>query len=241
MRPLRPAVRPCLAALLLFAALLPTAAPAQEAEECVVGNRQSPIVLGPPFTERDTVTLSVDYPVQNGTFMFNTGLQLQVNFPESSAWLQVGARRYRLVEFHFHYPVEHRLAAGGLPGEVEIHFVHADGPAKAVLATFVRIEGSNATPWMPVLGRLPAPGDTIRNLAPLDLRAMLVLTNLAAEPVYRYDGSLTTPAYCEGVAWVVRQRSIRWSQAQREALERVTPQLRRLPMPRHGRPLHRRN
>jgi carbonic anhydrase len=227
-------------AFALLLAALPAAAQEERIgvakEECVVGDRQSPIVLAAPF-QRDTATLAVDYPIVRGAYAFNTGQTVQVNIPDAvPAWVQVSGRRFRLLQFHFHHPVEHRLAGGVAPGRVEVHLVHSDGQGEAVIGTFVRV-GERSRAWTPVLGSLPAPGDTVRNLPPLDLNAMFSLWDLNREPLFRYDGSLTTPAYCQGVRWLVRQRTVSWSQAQVAALLQATPQLRRLPMPRHGRPI----
>lgn len=246
MRPDHSALLHARAALLVSAlslAAVPAAAQEERIgvaeEECVVTNRQSPVVLSAPF-EDDTATLAVNYPLLvHGAYAFNSGLTVQVNIPEAAgAWVEVSGRRFRLLQFHTHHPVEHRPAETAEPGRVEVHLVHSDGHGEAVIATLVRVQGWS-DPWAPLLGRLPVPGDTVP-LNPLNLGAMFLLTDLNDEPLIRYDGSLTTPPYCQGVRWLVRQQAISWSSEQYQALLRVTPQLRRLPMPRHGRPVYRR-
>ncbi len=234
--------KPLVLAGLLLLAAAPAAAQIDAfatPDDCVAGWKQSPIRLEPPLLP-DTEPPRVSYGVIQNAYAFNTGLTVQVNVPEPAPRLWLGGTEYKLLEFHFHHPQEHQIGNESR-GQVEVHLVHSsEGHGEAVIATFVNATGQSNGDWTTLLDRLPTAGDTVRDLR-LDLNAMFNLGDLAQERIYRYDGSLTTPPFCEGVTFLVRDRPITWSQAQYSQLTARTPQLRRLLMPRHGRPIYRRN
>ncbi|WP_436494718.1 carbonic anhydrase family protein [Actinokineospora sp. HUAS TT18] len=104
--------------------------------------------------------------------------------------------RYDLVQFHFHTPSEHRFA--GLATPMELHLVHRDAAGHLLVIgvpltvggpstvdTVLRTLASECGQPVPV-GRI-----ALNDLLPTQ-RASL-----------RYDGSLTTSPFTEGVRWVL--------------------------------------
>lgn len=107
---------------------------------------------------------------------------------------------YKLLQFHFHTEAEH--AVNGVRSEMEMHFVHqaTDGSGKLlVVGRFIDIGGFNAA-LDPIFSALPpTEASPALSLPTFDLGALLP-TDLSS---FRYDGSLTTSPYTEGVSWNV--------------------------------------
>lgn len=108
--------------------------------------------------------------------------------PSGNAILYDGSR-YELESYHFHTPSEH--AINGELAAAEIHFVHVDD------------EGNAA-----VLGVLVEEGEL--SDSPRHFSESSSIDSLLPDSTshYEYDGSLTTPPYTEGVAWIVLKDSI---------------------------------
>ena len=118
--------------------------------------------------------------------------------------LTIGSTVYYLQQFHFHIPSEHEF--NGKLSAMEVHFVHqaADGTL-AVVGETINVGAYNATlaGFFDNLTSIPNPNDTVQ-IANFDLSALLP----SSLESYRYDGSLTTAPYTEGVKWNV----MAWSQ-----------------------------
>ena len=86
---------------------------------CARGRNQSPINLNSsiPLGPGSNTTISVDsYP--NGTTFENLGATIEV---PSNGTLVAGGQSYKLAQFHFHTPSEHRVNLEYFP--MEMHFV----------------------------------------------------------------------------------------------------------------------
>jgi carbonic anhydrase len=126
---------------------------------------------------------------------------VEAEVPEGAAAVRIGDVRYRLVQFHFHAPSEHVLDGHRFP--LEQHFVHK-GPngETLVIGLFHDGGGRGDTLADHVLGKLPVEcGDELR-VPHVDLAGGLP----ADLSTFRYDGSLTTDPYTEGVSWLVLRR-----------------------------------
>jgi carbonic anhydrase len=196
---------------------------------CGEGALQSPIDLR-DARRRQAARIETGYR-RTALEETNNGETIEVA-PERSQELRVGARRYGLLQFHFHAPAEHVVAGEQAP--LEIHFVHqaADGE-RAVLGVLVE-EGRRNRAFARVAAAFPdAAGEQSRVDAPVDLTALLP----ASRRAYRYPGSLTTPPCSEGIRWMVLARPITVSAAQLRALERIVEGNARPVQPRNGRRL----
>ncbi|WP_051173529.1 carbonic anhydrase family protein [Amycolatopsis orientalis] len=102
--------------------------------------------------------------------------------------------RYELEQFHFHTPSEHRFAGRADP--LEMHFVHRSAAGK-LLVIGVPLRAGAASPVDRVLAELaPECGGTVA-LADFDLNTLLPRDR----GTLRYNGSLTTAPFTEGVQW----------------------------------------
>jgi carbonic anhydrase len=98
---------------------------------------------------------------------------------------------YTLSDVHFHRPSEHWV--DGHRREAEMHAVHHrvdDGIRRCVIAVFLVLGADHDDP-----GTTPTS---------VDLTALLP----EHRAFYRYEGSLTTPAYDEIVSWVVLDQKV---------------------------------
>jgi carbonic anhydrase len=131
--------------------------------------------------------------------------ELVVGLLEGEARVEVGAAAYLLQSLHWHTPSEHHLDGRSLP--LELHLVHRrpeDG-AFLVVGVFYRLGERNQAiaPAFDLIGKFdPA---ALAPDAPQAAATTLRLGHLLPEvrTTFRYQGSLTTAPFTEGVTWVV--------------------------------------
>lgn len=217
-----------IALLLPFLLAVPAAA---QQQECVPVSLkgQSPVNIR-GATATPLSRLVTHYPVGPGR-LFNDGHRVQVNVAPGSAII-VNNVNFALQEFHFHWPAEHRLM-GNRPA-AEIHMVHKTPAGRiAVVGTWIH-SGAYNPAWAEIWRHLPhGPGDT--TTVAVNIAQLFGFTDLNAERVYRYCGSLTTPDFAEGVTWLMRQRAITMSATQLRDLRNAMPEYSRDTMPLGGR------
>ena len=189
-----------LAAVLAIGSLPATAAAGQGTG--AVGDAQSPIDI-----RREDVTfvhhlpdLRFQYP-KASLEVINTGspdpeatIRAVVN---SAATLRVNEKTYHLTQFHFHTTSEHRLNGKVFP--LELHLVHesTDG-ALLVVGVFIEV-GHRNSELQRIFRDLPADETQTRVISRFDLDELIP----DDRDTYRYEGSLTTPPFTEGVQWIV--------------------------------------
>lgn len=176
---------------------------------CVAGTRQSPIDL-PAAPVGDLAKLSFHYrptPLKAE----NTGHTIEVKV-ESESYLRIGQERYKLVQFHFHTPSEHRLHGQEFP--MELHFVHSNALGElAVVGVFLR-EGAANSMIQEIWDAVGA--EETEEIDPEDLLPQ-------NRDYYRYAGSLTTPPCTEGVRWHVLSEPVDLSAAQVDEFRAIFP------------------
>jgi carbonic anhydrase len=166
-------------------------------------SEQSPVdVLGESLVEGEAPTLVFNY---GGTPLkiLNNGHSIEYEVEPENNLLLVDGEPYNLAQFHFHAPSEHRINGETVP--MEMHLVHKQGSALAVVALFI-LEGEVDQPWFAAAGwdGLPeAPGDCVQNEEQmLDLDDLIHNQRVGDNPdMIHYSGSLTTPPCTEGVEW----------------------------------------
>jgi carbonic anhydrase len=196
---------------------------------CVAGTRQSPIDL-PRSPESQLPHLSFDYhttPLE----VENNGHTIEVTV-KSKSYLKIGHERYRLVQFHFHTPSEHRLHGEEFP--MELHFVHRNALGElAVVGVFLR-EGAENPVLQKIWDHIPGGGEGLAvhvdKINPKDLLP-------DDREYYRYAGSLTTPPCTEGVRWHVIEEPVDVSAEQIEMFRALFPHNARPLQPLNGRPI----
>lgn len=199
---------------------------AAEYRSCSAGRQQSPVnIATSALRSADFPRLAVHYGPTSSTEV-NNGHTIQDTVAPGD-FVELGAARFDLEQFHFHHPSEHTLDGARFP--LEIHFVHR-GPSgqRMVIAVFVT-EGPDHPVLHTLFQRLPRGREAIELSA--DLAPLLPQGSHYVE----YEGSLTTPPCTEGVTWVVMTTPIFASPEQIRSFAALFPHNNRPLMPLNGR------
>ncbi|MEG3438214.1 carbonic anhydrase family protein [Pannus brasiliensis CCIBt3594] len=184
-------------------------------QRCATGSRQSPIDLDFP-TATESNLLTIDYRSTPLT-LTNTGRTIRVR-PGVENSIAFRGETFRLQQFHFHHPSEHRIA--GRRFEMEIHFLHvSDRGNIAVIAVLARSGTSNPR-LQPIFNNIPRESGANRKIADLiDIERILP----EKRDFYEYRGSLTTPPCSEGVLWFVLENPIEVSPSEIRQFTDIIP------------------
>ncbi|MBL8348205.1 MAG: carbonic anhydrase family protein [Rubrivivax sp.] len=194
---------------------------------CANGQRQSPIDIRGGLAV-DLEPVKFDYR-PSAFSVIDNGHTVQVNLPPGNA-IEVGGRRYELVQFHFHRPSEERI--DGRQFEMSLHLVHKDPTGRLAVVGVLLGKG----PAHPAV-------QTVWNNLPLErneespARAQIDPGHLLPEDrrYFTYMGSLTTPPCSEGVQWVVMRTPVTLTPEQIELFARIYPMNARPAQPVAGR------
>jgi len=184
---------------------------------CDSGTRQSPINIVTANVEDGAGTpISFSYSSPNITAS-NNGKTIVYSDLDGNS-INIGGNGYQLINIHFHYTSEHTLNGASFP--VEVHFVHANGSALAVVGVMLTVGGGKGAlnPTERLDQILPDyEGVTYDTTVPLNLNQLLPPASQRAQ-YYYYPGSLTTPPCTETVEWHVMSNPVSVSQAQMDTL-----------------------
>lgn len=161
---------------------------------CATGARQSPINIAGRAPNAGAL-LAHDHNAAPATLR-NTGHTIQADVAGGGS-VRVDSGTYGLVQLHFHAPSEHTVNGANAP--LEMHLVHRDSAGRLAVIGVLFREGAANAAYAPLLSGLPARAGESRQLAQLDVPALLPATL----DHWRYEGSLTTPPCAEGVRWIV--------------------------------------
>ncbi|MFY9511044.1 MAG: carbonic anhydrase family protein [Rubrivivax sp.] len=182
---------------------------------CGNGKRQSPIDI------RDGIAVDLE-PVQfdyraSGFRVIDNGHTIQVNVA-SGNFINVGGRRWELLQFHFHRPSEERI--DGRQFDMVAHLVHKDSDGKLAVVAVLLDRGSIQPLVQTVWNNLPLEkGEEYAPRAVIDLNHLLP----PDRRYFTYMGSLTTPPCSEGVLWMVMRSPVQVSQEQVDIFARLYP------------------
>ncbi len=181
---------------------------------CKNGTSQSPInisnVINPQSAQIEFNYHSVPLRI------LNNGHTIQVNYAPGSS-ITIDHKEYELLQFHFHTPSEHQLAAHNFP--MEGHLVHKNSHDElAVVGVF--IEGGHANPFFQTLvDHLPGHAGEEQLVTGVQVNSMDLLPHETT--LFNYSGSLTTPPCSEGVNWNVMSTPIQASAEQLHAFSAI--------------------
>jgi carbonic anhydrase len=194
---------------------------------CANGQRQSPIdIRGGLAVELDPVKF--DYRPTPFSVIDN-GHTVQVNLQPGNA-IELGGRRYELVQFHFHRPSEERI--DGRQFEMSLHLVHKDAAGKLAVVGVLLGKGPVHPVVQAVWNNLPLEkNEEAPARAPLDPSHLLP----EDKRYFTYMGSLTTPPCSEGVLWVVMRTPVTVTEEQLALFARIYPMNARPAQPVAGR------
>ena len=132
---------------------------------------------------------------------------------EGNDGIEVEGQRFRLRNVHFHVPAEHHIE--GRDYLLEAHAVHASEAGGIAVVGVLFAEGPAHPAFEKFLAQLPlAQGEHV----PLESEITAAAFLPPGSTYYRYNGSLTTPPYSEGVRWFVMRETLTVSAEQAKAL-----------------------
>ena len=179
---------------------------AEEYVTCKTGKSQSPInITGSKPAQLADIKFSYE---PSALDIVNNGHTIQVNYAAGSS-LDVGGKKYKLLQFHFHSPSEHTV--DGKPYDMVAHLVHqADDGQLGVIG--ILMKKGKANPVIDsIWSQLPKhAGDHKQADTKINVTELLP----AKHTYYNYSGSLTTPPCSEGVNWMVMQTPVEVSAEQ---------------------------
>ncbi|UKZ56072.1 hypothetical protein TrVGV298_009898 [Trichoderma virens] len=172
---------------------------------CATGKFQSPVNLDSSIStvHGSSVTFKVDsYPF--GSEFENLGTTVEV--PVNGSLVSDG-KTYKLAQFHFHTPSEHRVDLKYFP--MEVHFVFSAADKSTAVVAFLIDLGLISDPLLTAVfasvGMIAEPGSTTTTgplvFGPLE-------NHLHSNTIFRYSGSLTTPPCSEGVSWHISTKPL---------------------------------
>jgi carbonic anhydrase len=138
--------------------------------------------------------------------------------PTGAGQLRVAGVTYNLLQFHWHTPAEHLIRGKGFP--MEMHLVHqAANGTLLVVGIFIE-KGERHSELDKIFVNLPEEEGQDRTVGNFNLRRLLPADHAS----FRYDGSLTTSPFTEGVKWVVLAEPIELSRRQIEDFKNLFPE-----------------
>jgi carbonic anhydrase len=111
-----------------------------------------------------------------------------------SGYVTLAGTRYDLEQFHFHTPSEHKFEGRSAP--LEMHLVHHSAAGELLVIGVPLIAGPYSVVDVVLANLTPECGEPV-HVPEIDLNALLPVDRTTA----RYDGSLTTAPFTEGVRW----------------------------------------
>jgi carbonic anhydrase len=167
---------------------------------CGNGTTQSPILLNKTSTLAPEGSIKLHVPKAYNVEFENLGTTVEVVI---NGTLEAANKKWKLAQFHFHTPSEHRVDLAHYEAEMHLVFSAADGSGKiTVLGFFVEVDSSASTPLLETvfshLHSIQIPGTTTE-LPEVDFSEFEKEAN--KKKYYHYTGSLTAPPCTEGVLW----------------------------------------
>jgi carbonic anhydrase len=182
---------------------------------CSGGQRQSPIdIRGGLAVDLEPVR----FEYQSSRFaVVDNGHTVQVNLPQGNA-IEVGGKRYDLLQFHFHRPSEERI--DGRQFEMSLHLVHKNEQGQLAVVGLLFDKGQANAVMQQVWNNLPLEkNDEFQASSTMELNDLLPNDRR----YFTYMGSLTTPPCSEGVKWIVMRQPVTLAKDQIEIFARMYP------------------
>lgn len=136
--------------------------------------------------------------------------------PDGAETVTFDGLTYSLSQFHFHTESEHTF--NGVHSDMELHLVNQVGSSTLVVGIMIDVGAFNAL-IDPIFSALPQTPGATGTVTGFNLAGLLP----SSLESFRYDGSLTTPPFTEGVSWDLLAQPIFMSQAQIDEFRALFP------------------
>lgn len=184
---------------------------------CQDGKEQSPVALTRTALKNDERAITLDY----GEALVKVSRKEKplTYFLRSRHYVELEEKTYRLIQFHFHWPSEHTL--DGLYTPLELHFVHKSKEGEnLVLGVFIKAGPETHREMEQLI-------DSVESREKVYVELESLLPAPGRRDFFYYMGSRSTPPCKEGVHWIMLEHSIKISENQIEALQRLMPKTQR--------------
>ena len=201
--------------------LLPLIALALQAGQSPAG--QSPIDINPKqVVNGDLAPLHFHYAESASITLSNTGspereATVKAKVPAGSS-IEIADHVYQLMQFHFHAASEHSI--NGKRAPLELHLVHQDAAGNLAVVGILIHSGAFNRTLDGLFSQLPQHAEQPQTVQNVNLQALIPQDHSC----YRYQGSLTTAPYTEGVKWHVFKAQLGMSPTNIHAFRQLFPQ-----------------
>lgn len=195
---------------------------------CRIGKQQSPVDIASWQHSCQLTPLRFHYacvPLR----MTHDGHALLAQLENDAGFVAVGAVQYKLLQFHFHTPGEHRVQ--GESYAMEIHLVHQNNQGQLlVVAVLVRQHQAHPA-LMQLFKQLPTQAGGAGPSLLFDATGLLP----QQQGYFHYQGSLTTPPCTQDVQWYVMTQPV---EADKQQIDKLLQSMGGKPNSRPVQPLH---
>ena len=201
-------------------------------QTCNTGKEQSPIDIR-NARKAHLPPLRFEYKSEPARYVINNRWTLRVNYhdaPGTGSFLVIGAKRYQIIQFHFHHPAEETINGRRYP--MILHIMNESSDGQVVGVTVFLKKGRPNPLFQSILRYGPATEGQVA-VPGLDVDPTVMLPHDRA--YYRYMGSVSAPPCTEGVLWIVLKTPVEVSAAQIQAFARLFPDDARPAQPLNGR------
>lgn len=198
-----------------------------------MSQQQSPIDLKSPIVTTYDDPLKVRWSKNLEGTLEGHGGKITVKFNgDEKERITFDGREFHIMQFHFHHKSEHWIEGKQYP--LELHIVHRDcnSSCGGLAVMGIMIESDSSAKAIPeLIGLLDSTHrDDACDFVEFKTNPWDWLPD-DAEHYYRYEGSLTTPAYDEVVSWIVFKEPLRLPRKEINKLIRCAGEPARLPQP----------
>nr|VFK56765.1 MAG: carbonic anhydrase [Candidatus Kentron sp. TUN]VFK58543.1 MAG: carbonic anhydrase [Candidatus Kentron sp. TUN]VFK67387.1 MAG: carbonic anhydrase [Candidatus Kentron sp. TUN] len=198
---------------------------------CKTGKSQSPIDIKGP-TKAGTPSLDIQYHSITHLKISDDGHTIKIKNYDMDSHLEIDGEPYKLLQFHFHAPSEHRIEGKG--ASMEVHLVHRSADKKIAVVGVLIEEGKENEALTAIWAKMPEKaGEEIASSWEFNAAELLP----KEKTFFHYMGSLTTPPCSEQIYWLVMKNPIEFSKEQIEKFKKTIGYSARSVQPLNGRPI----
>jgi len=202
----------------------------EDSKICKTGKRQSPIdITSKLLSAKKKKGPKPDFQDALNVEIFNNGNTVEVSSGEKNKTLPAtivtsdDGTLYKLNQFHFHTPSEHRI--DGVHFDVEQHLVFSKVKGKnpneiAVVAVFYNVGEEENVFLKPIVENIPKKAEEKNKIKKVELSTLIKDID-SIKNAFNYDGSLTTPPCTETVEWYVNKKPLSLSVQQFKEMRNV--------------------
>ncbi len=183
---------------------------------CKEGKTQTPVDIVTKDVKGEKIEAPAFTYKESALKILNNGHTVQANYEPGSS-VKVNGKEFKLLQFHFHAPSEHKI--DGKASEMELHLVHKSDDGELAVVGLMINKGKSNDNLKGVFANLPAKEQEEKAVDAVKVDANNFLPSEKA--FYNYSGSLTTPPCSEKVNWYLMKTPVEASEEQISAFTKI--------------------